>query len=124
MDFINIRECVSGYNDNGEYIDRKVICEICSTISGDDNLYMHKVTMNFNPKTNVYECPNYEICKQRISGKVIETLIYFNNRDFIYDPEIEQKQATKKVKFAGLNEDGEIPQQDFVSLDFESQDPS
>lgn len=73
--------------------------------------------MNFDHKTNIYTCPNFgKTCKQKVAGDTVEKLIFFNNRDFIYEPESEKNEATLAVKFGGLGEDDDIPEKEFVSL--------
>lgn len=111
MDFIDLQTVTKNKNENNRYIDRKVICQICSVLK--ENFYLEKITMKFDHETNVYSCPQ---CKQKISGLTIEKLIFFNNRDFIYEPDSEKNEATLQVKFGGLGEDDEIPEKEFVSL--------
>ncbi len=105
-------------NEDGERKDRKVICNICSTMG--EKFYIHKVNMKFNPQANVYNCPQ---CNTKVSGKVIENIIYFQNRDFIYEPEKIKKEQGVIVGFGGLNEYGEKPEVDIISLEDEYQEP-
>ena len=112
MLFIDKNDLRPKPNDDNPRKDRKVICELCSVMQ--DKLYIHTVTMNFNPKANVYICPNYERCKNKVSGKVIENIIYFNNKDFIYEP---KKEEGKVVRMAGLGDDDKIPPVEIVNLE-------
>lgn len=111
MDFIDIGTVIKNRASDNTFIDRKVICQICSVLK--DDFYLEKVTMNFDHKENIYSCPQ---CPQKISGETIEKLIFFNNRDFIYEPDSEKNEATLQVKFGGLGEDDDIPEKEFVSL--------
>ena len=119
MDFVDIKDVGTYSGTEGRRLDRKVICDICSTMS--DNLYVNKLTFTFDREKNIYYCTHG--CKQVISGLVVERMLYFNKKDFIYEPEIEKKEATLKIKFAGLDENDEVPEHEFVSLGNEPLDP-
>lgn len=122
MDFIDLGSIQKEHTNQGRYINRRVICEICSVVK--DNYYMEKVIMNFDYDQNVYTCPNYKICHQKVSGVDVEKIIYFNNRDFIYEPtEDEKAQVALKIKLGGVDEDGNVPESDFVNLLDQPQSP-
>lgn len=105
-------------NTSGIRKDRKVICEICSTMG--EKYHIEKVTMKFDAQANVYSCPR---CLQKVSGKVIENDIYFNNKDFIHEPAKLEKEQGNIIEFGGLNENDEMPEFEFANLDSESEDP-
>lgn len=115
MLFIDKNDLRPKHNESNPRKDRKVICDICSVM--EDKYYIHTVVMNFNPKTNVYSCPT---CKNKVSGQVIENVIYFNNKDFIYEP---RKEEGKIIRMAGLGDDDKIPEIELISLDDSTNQP-
>lgn len=98
--------------------DRKVICDICSVMG--EKYYIHKVDMTFDAENNVYSCPR---CSNKVSGKVIENVLYFNNKDLIYEPDKAQKEQVNIIEFAGLDENDKVPDIELTNLDSESEEP-
>lgn len=111
MLFIDKNDLKPTNRKNG-FINRKVICEICSTVQDDS--YVRKVTMNFNFNTNVYQCPE---CKQKVSGLEVEKNIYFNNKAIMVDPKEQAKnEETLKIKMAGFSDETEYKEPEIVDL--------
>ncbi|MDR4491368.1 MAG: hypothetical protein R2685_10785 [Candidatus Nitrosocosmicus sp.] len=108
MDFIDINDIKT---EDHKRLDRKVICNVCSTMG--EKYYIEKVMMKYNPETNIYRCTK---CPNTISGKKIESILYFNNKEFMYEPEPERKEQKLIVRFAGLDENDEAPEVDLVDF--------
>lgn len=112
MEFIDKNDIIKDIKE-GQFIDRKVICELCSTVQ--EGFYVDKVTMNFNHHNNLYTCPK---CGYKVSGAYIEKIIYFQNKEFIYESNDDNKnQLKKRMKFAGYVEGEEPPEVEVTTLE-------
>jgi hypothetical protein len=98
---------------------RRVICDICSVMG--DKFYIHKQLMDFDAIGNVYSCPQ---CGEKISGKVVESKIYFKDKRFLYnEPEKIKQEQSLVIEFGGLDENDKAPDIDITNLDSESEEP-
>lgn len=98
---------------------RRVICDICSVMG--DKFYIHKQIMDFDALANVYHCPQ---CGEKISGKVVESKIYFKDKRFLYnEPEKMKQEQYIDIEFGGLDENDKAPDIEITNLDSEPEEP-